>query len=171
MMSGIIFFIYSILAISALFDAPKFSACLAALRWQKKKQEQKEGERIVSKSRLVMNVSSYLIATSSSAASSPIASKYPGMSIASVRPDSRMSVEPSSFDAVSRSQKRLKDAYLGGLKAEQRRDPSHQEEEEDSSESEPWYHKRVAQTNEACEKPFAGETTESISSAFQKSQK
>ena len=41
-------------------------------------QEQKEGERVVPKSRPVMNVSSYLIATSSSAASSPIASKSLG---------------------------------------------------------------------------------------------
>ena len=40
----------------------------------------------------------------------------------------------------------------------------------DDSESEPWYYKLVAQTNEACGKPLAGETAESISSAFQKSQ-
>ena len=56
----------------------------------------------------------------SSTASSPIASKSPGMPIASGRPDSRMSVEPSSFDAASTSQVRLKDAYLGGLMEEQR---------------------------------------------------
>ena len=53
------------------------------------------------------------------------------MPTASVRLDSRMSVEPSSFDAASTSQVRLKDAYLGGLMEEQRGDPSHQEEEED----------------------------------------
>ena len=40
----------------------------------------------------------------------------------------------------------------------------------DDSESEPWYYKPVAQTDEACGKPLAGETAESISSAFQKSQ-
>ena len=53
--------------------------------------------------------------TSSSTASSPIASKSPGMPIASGKPDSRMSIEPSSFDAASTSQVRLKDAYPGGL--------------------------------------------------------
>ena len=42
-------------------------------------------------------------------------------------------------------------------------------EETDDSESEPWYCKPVAQTNEACGKPLAGETAESIFSAFQKS--
>ena len=43
-------------------------------------------------------------------------------------------------------------------------------EETDDSESEPWYYKPVAQTNEARGRPLAGETTESLSSAFQKSQ-
>ena len=43
-------------------------------------------------------------------------------------------------------------------------------EETDDSESEPWYYKPVAQTYEAFGKPLAGETAESISSAFQKSQ-
>ena len=62
----------------------------------------------------------FFIATSSSAASSPIASKSPGMPIASGKPDSMMSVEPSSFDAASTSQVRLKDAYFGGLTEEQR---------------------------------------------------
>ena len=75
-----------------------------------------------------MNISSYFIATSSSAASSLMGSKSPGMPIALGKPDGRMSVEPSSFDAASTSQVRLKDAYLGGLMEEQRRDPSHQEE-------------------------------------------
>ena len=67
-----------------------------------------------------MNVSSYLIATRSSAASSRIASKSPGMAGASGRPGSMMNLEASSFDAASASQVRLKDAYLGGLKEEQR---------------------------------------------------
>ena len=127
-MSGTIFFICSILAVSALFAAPKISAWLAALRWQKRIQEQKEGERVVSKSRRTMNVSSYFIATSSSAASSPIASKSLGMSGASERPDSRMSVEPSSFDAASISQVRLKDAYFGGLMEEQQGNLTHEKE-------------------------------------------
>ena len=67
-----------------------------------------------------MNLSS-LIATSSSTASSPIVSTSPGMPIASVKADSRMSVDPNSFDAASTSQVRLKDAYLGGLMEETRR--------------------------------------------------
>ena len=87
----------------------------------KRIKNQKEEARVVSKSRpAVMNVSSYFAATSSSAASSPIASKSPGMPTASGKPDSRMSVEPSSSDAASTSQVQLMDAYLGGLMEEQR---------------------------------------------------
>ena len=78
----------------------------------KRIQNQKEEERD--------EISSYFIATSSCAASSPIASKSLGMPTASEKPDSRISVEPSSFDAASTSQVRLKDAYLGGLKEGQR---------------------------------------------------
>ena len=87
----------------------------------KRIQEQKEEARVVSKSRpAVMKMSSYFIATSSSAASSPIASESPWMPIASGKPDRRMSVEPNSFDAASTSQVRLKHAYLGGLMEKQR---------------------------------------------------
>ena len=43
-------------------------------------------------------------------------------------------------------------------------------EETDDSESDPWYYKLVARTNEACGKPPAAETAESMSSAFPKSQ-
>ena len=58
----------------------------------KRIQEQKEEERVLSKSRpAVMNISSF-IATCSSTASSPIASKSPGMPIASGKPGSRMSI-------------------------------------------------------------------------------
>ena len=65
----------------------------------KRIQDQKEEERVVSKSRPVaMNLSSF-IATSSSTASSPIASQSPVMPIASVKPDSRMS--SNSFDGAS----------------------------------------------------------------------
>ena len=86
----------------------------------KRTQNEKEEERVVSKSRLAaMNLSSST-ATSSSTASSPIASKSPGMPIASVKPDSRMSIDPNSFDAASTSQVRLKDAYLGGSMEKQR---------------------------------------------------
>ena len=139
----------------------------------KRIQDQEEA-RVVSKSRPAeMNMSS-VIAKGSSAASSPIASKSPGMPTASGKPDRRMSVEPSSFDAASTSQVRPKHAYLGGLKEEQQGNLTHEKEqiseESGHSESEPWYYKPVAQTNETCGKPLAGETAESISSAFQKTQ-
>ena len=53
----------------------------------KRIQNQKEEESVVSKSRpAVMNMSSCSIATSSSVASSPIASESPGMPIASGKP-------------------------------------------------------------------------------------
>ena len=85
----------------------------------KKIQEQKK-KRVLSKSRpAVRNISSYLIATSSCAASSPIAAKSLGMSGTSGKPSSRMNLEASSFDTSSASQVRLKDTYLGGLMEEQ----------------------------------------------------
>ena len=116
-----------------------------------------------------MNVSPYFVATSSSAASSPIASKSLGMCGALGKPGRRMDLEASSFDAASASQVGL---YLGGLKEEQQGNLTHEKEqiseESDDSESEPWCYKLVAQTDEACGKPLAGETAESISSAFQK---
>ena len=59
-----------------------------------------------------------------SSASSPIASKSPWMPIASVKPDSRMSVDPNSFGAASTSQVRLMDAYLGGLTENKQGNPS-----------------------------------------------
>ena len=80
----------------------------------------------------------------------------------------------SSFDAALASQVRLKDAYLGGLKEEQQGDLPHEKEENsgktDDSESEPWYYKLAPQNNEACGKPLARGTAESVSSEFQKSQ-
>ena len=45
-MSGIIFFICSILAFSALFAAPKISAWFAALRWQKEFRNKKKEKRM-----------------------------------------------------------------------------------------------------------------------------
>ena len=83
--------------------------------------QEEEEERVVPKSRrAVMNRSSYFTATSSSTASSPIASDCPRMPKASEQPDSKVSVYPSSFDAASTSQVRLKDAYLGGLMGKRR---------------------------------------------------
>ena len=72
----------------------------------KRIQDQEEEARVLSKSRPAeMNMSSF-ITKSSSATSSPIASKSLVMPTASEKPDSRMSVEPSSFDAASTSQVR-----------------------------------------------------------------
>ena len=144
-MGGTIFFICVISAISAPLAAPRISARKAAPQWPRGFKVKKEEERVVSKSRpAVMNMSS-CIATSSSTASSTIAPKSPGMSIASGKPESRMSIEPNSFDAASTSQVRLKDAYLRGLMEKQRRDPSHQEEEDSEDSDNPaagtWYYK------------------------------
>ena len=108
-----------------------------------------------------MNMSSYFTATSSSAASSPTASESLGMPTAAGKPDSRLSVEPSSFDAASTSQVRPKDAHLGGFMEEQRRDPSHQEEENSEDSYNPaagtWCYKGepVAQSNKAWGKLLA----------------
>ena len=77
------------------------------------------------------------------------------MPIASGKPDSRMSVEPSSFHAASTSQVRLKDAILGRSMEKQRADRSHQEEEDSEDSDNPaagtWYDKEepVAQNNKA----------------------
>ena len=142
-------------------------------------QEQKKEERVVSKSRpAAMNKSSF-IATSSSTASSPIASKSPGIPIASRKPDSRMGIEPSSFDAASTSQVRPKDAHLGGLMEKQQRNPSHQEEEDsedsDNPEAEIWYYKGkqvtgkpVAQNSKAWEQPLAHGASPSVDKESQK---
>ena len=131
----------------------------------KRSRNQKEEERVVSKSRpAVMSMSCYFIATSSSAASSPIASESPAMPIAPGKPDSRMSIEPNSFDAASTSQVRLKDASLGGLMERQRWNPSHQEKEDsedsDNPEAETGYYKGelVAQNSKAWGQPFAQKT-------------
>ena len=125
----------------------------------KRVQEQREEETIVAKSRpTAMNLCSRVvsrsrlaalnlsssIATSSSTASRPIVSESPGMPIASGKPDSRMRTT-NSFEAVWTSQVQLKDAYLGGIMEEQRRNPSHREEKDsedsDNPEDEMWYHK------------------------------
>ena len=134
----------------------------------KRIQDPKEEERVVSKSRpAAINLSSF-IETSSATASSPIASKSPGMPIALREPDSRMSVEPSSFDATSTSQVRLQGAYLGGLMEEQRGDPSHKEEEDSKDSDNPaagtWYCKEepVAQNNKAWVKLLAHGASSSV---------
>ena len=98
-MSGTILLICSIAAFSAPLAAPRISALISCCTMAKRIQERTEEERVVSKSRpAAMNLSSS-IATSSTTASSPFASKSPGMPIASGKPDSRVSINPNSFDA------------------------------------------------------------------------
>ena len=100
---------------------------ISCITMAKRIQEQKEEERVVSKSRpAVINMSSYLMSSSSSAASSPISSKSPGTSGASGRPGRGMNIAASSFNAASPSQAKLKDAYFGGLKEKQQGDPPHE---------------------------------------------
>ena len=60
------------------FISSQILAEIPTSAWHLAKVRNKKGGRVVSKSRPVMNVSSYLVAKSSSAASSPIASKKPG---------------------------------------------------------------------------------------------
>ena len=84
----------------------------------KRMQDQKEEERVVSKSRLAaMHLSSSTVPPPHRVR---LRLKSLGMPIASEQPDSRMSIDPNSFDAASTSQVRLKDAYLGGLMEKQR---------------------------------------------------
>ena len=80
----------------------KIFSLISSVTMANRNQEQEE--RVVSKSRFVMNLLSYLIATSSSAASRPIVSKSREMSGASEKPSCRMNLEASSFGAASASQ-------------------------------------------------------------------
>ena len=89
-----------------------------------------------------------------------------------------MSVDPSSFDAASTSEVRLKDAYFGGLMEKQRGNPSHQEEEEDSEDSdnlaaETWHYKgeSVAQNSKAWEQPLHTETVLQLTRKVKRIQK
>ena len=80
----------------------------------KRMRAQKGEERSVAKSKsTAANLSSH-VPTSSSSAKSPIASKSPGILIATGKPESKMR-RNSKSDAASSSQARLKDAYLGGM--------------------------------------------------------
>ena len=85
-MSGTIFFICFLSAISAPLAAPRIFSLATCSTMAKRIQDQKEEERVVSKSRpAVVNLSSFIAATSS-AASSPIASESLGMPTASGNP-------------------------------------------------------------------------------------
>ena len=87
-----------------------------------------------------------------SAASSPIASKSLGMPIAPVKSDSRMSIEPISFDAASTSQVRL------------------DSEDFDNPAAGTWYYKEepASQNNKAWRNPFAHGASSSVDKQSQK---
>ena len=114
----------------------------------KRVSEQKEKERIVSKSKpTAMNLSS-IVPTRSSSATSPIASKSPVTLTATGKPESRMR-RTSKSDAASSSQPRLQDAYLGGSMDTATEKPVATEEESedtDNSESEIWTYQEEAVT-------------------------
>ena len=87
---------------------------LTAWQLTKVRNRKKVFERSAAKSKsTAMNLSSP-VPTSSSSAKSLIASKSPGILTATEKPESRMR-RNSKYDAVSSSQARLQDAYLGGL--------------------------------------------------------
>ena len=137
----------------------------------KRMQDQKEEERVVSKSRpALMNLSSH-VPTSSSSAESPIAFTSPGILIAMGKPESRMR-RNSKSDAASSSQVRLQDAYLGGLLMDTATgNPVATEEESgdmDISEHETWSCQEEAVTGRrvAC-KNSAGKPCASSTSACQ----
>ena len=77
----------------------------------KRMQEQKGEEQIVATSKPTAMNLSFIVPTSSSSATSPVASKSPGTLTATVKPKSRMRINSKS-DAASSSQVRLQDAYL-----------------------------------------------------------
>ena len=166
--------LFNIRNFSSLRCTKSFSLISSTKTMAKRIQDQKEEERVVSKSRLAEMNQSSSIAASFLSASSPIASESLVMSIVSGRPDSRMRIEPNSFDAASTSQVRLKDAYLGGLMEEQRRGPSHQEEEDsddsDNPEVETWYSEGElgAQNSEAWGQPHAHGARSSVDKESQK---
>ena len=87
----------------------------------KRKQDQKEEERVVCKSRPSSGESIFFYCDKFLHRIESDCISKSGVRIASGKPDSRMSIEPSSIDAASTSQVRLKDAHLGGLTEKQRR--------------------------------------------------
>ena len=113
-----------------------------------------------------MNLSSH-VPTSSSPATSPIASKSLGIFITTGKPESRMR-RNSKSDAASSSQVRLQDAYLGGLMDTATVKPVATKEESvdvDLSESETW----SLHEEEVTERPVAYTTATGKPNASSKS--
>ena len=105
---------FNISHFSSTYCAKNSSLISCTKTMAKRVQEQKGEERIVAKSNsAAMNLSSH-VPTSYSSAKSPIASKSPGLLIATWKPERRMR-RNSKSDAAPCSQVRLQDAHLGGL--------------------------------------------------------
>ena len=122
----------------------------------KRSQNQKELQRVVSKSRpAVMNISSYLMASSSSAASSPIASKIPGVPIALGKPVAGWILNQTHSTQRRRLKCDSRMHILAGWwkgSGETRR-MKKQKEDSDKLAAGTWYYKEepAAQNNRACE--------------------
>ena len=149
----------------------------------KRIQAQKGEERSVEKSKLTaVNLSSFIPTSSSSSKKSdciqksfsakiPIASKSPGILIASGKPESRTRINSKS-DAASSSQVRLQDAYFGGLMDTAMAKLVVTNEvsgDVDFSESETWsQEEEVTERPVACktalEKPYASSTSDHLGS-------
>ena len=96
------------------------------------------------------------------------------MTIASGKPDSRISIERNSFDAASPSQVRVKNSYLDGSMEKQRKNSSHQEEEDsDNPETEIWYYngELVVQNSKTWEQPLHTEPVLQLTKKVQKDTK
>ena len=141
MTNGIIFFLFFFVSFFSSICFAKNSTLVSCPKTMAKRmQEQKGEERSVAKSKsTATNLSSH-VPTSSSSAKSPIASKSPGILIATGKPGSRMR-RNSKSDAASSSQVRLQDAFLNGLMNTSTEKPVATKEEsghKDLSESETW---------------------------------
>ena len=110
-----LFHLFNISHFSCLCCAQNFSLTSCSKTMAKRMQEQKEEDRIATKSKLTAMNLTLTVPTSSSSVNHPVASKSLGILKASTgKPDSRAR-RNSKPDAATSSQGRLKDAYLGGL--------------------------------------------------------
>ena len=163
-MSEIIFFICSMLAISALFAAPKVTAWLAALRWQEefRNKRKKKG----------------LCPSSCRQGPLPLQVRLHQKVRGRLELRGDLVAEWILQQAHSTQLQRLKWKQrmhtLAGWKRREAAETCRMREEDSgetvNAESEPWYYRPAPQNNEACGKPLAGGSAEFVSSEFQKSQ-
>ena len=107
--------LFNISHFSTLCCAQNYSFHSCPTTMAKRVQEQKEEDRVTANSEpTTMNLTS-TVSTSSSSVNNPIAPKSPGILKASTGKLDARARRNSKPDAASRSQGRLKDAYLGGL--------------------------------------------------------